>query len=217
MAKASNQAFSFEGVSLRRGDAEILRNLTWQLGRGRLAAVLGANGSGKTTLLRVLAGYLWPTRGRVDVLGERLGATDVRQLRRRLALVDPAGRFGVDERLTAEQVVQTGFFGSLALYDPVAPTQAERARHLLEMVGLSPAANRSFGVLSTGERRRCLLARALAADPELLLLDEPTAGLDPPGREQLLATLPRLRRAHRDLAIVLVTHHAEEITADTDE
>ena len=213
----SSPAVEMTDVTLMRGLVTILSHINWQLPRGAYAALLGPNGSGKTTLMHVLTGYMWPTSGSVDVLGMRLGQIDVRQLRRRVGLVDPAQRFGVDGTLTAHQAVLTGHFATLALYDEVDDRQIEHADHLLAAVALEHRRDQPFRLLSTGEQRRCLLARALVHVPELLILDEPTAGLDVSGREHLLATIDQLRKRTHAPTIIMVTHHVEEISPAADQ
>lgn len=202
-------------VSVVRQGTDILDRITWQVPRGACAAILGPNGSGKTTLTRVIAGYEWPSNGRVTVLGQTLGRTDVRQLRRRLAVVNPAERFGVDAQLSARQVVLTGCFGTLGLYERPTAGQIEKAEHLLKTVGLDHRPGHRYGLLSTGEQRRCLLARAMIDLPELLILDEPTAGLDIAGREHLLATLEQMLAQPDAPTVILVTHHVEELARAT--
>ena len=210
-------AVRIAGVSIRRSGVSILSDIDWTLPRGASCAVLGPNGSGKTTLMRVITGYMWPTEGTVDVLDRRLGRTDVRELRKYVSVVDPSERFGVDENLTALQAVLTGYFGTLFLYDRTSGKQADHADHLLRAVGLAHRRGHRFGLLSTGERRRCLLARALVRLPEILVLDEPTAGLDIAGRERVLATIEQLRRLHPRMTVLMVTHHVEELSPRTDQ
>ncbi len=210
-------AIELRDVSLRRGDVWILDGIDWRVPAGSVAAILGPNGSGKTTLTRVITGYEWPTIGRVEVLGQRLGQTDVRELRRRVQIVNPSARFGVDANLPAIDVVLTGYFATLALFDPVSQPQRQRARELLATVGLAHRADHALGLLSTGEQRRCLLARALVELPEILILDEPTAGLDIPAREHLLATIDQLHTLPDRPTIVTITHHVEEISPATDQ
>lgn len=205
-------AVVMKDVSVRRGDVTILRNINWTLRRGAVAALLGPNGSGKTTLTRVITGYEWPTEGTVDVLGDRMGRVDVRELRKRVQIVNPSARFGVDAGLIAEQVVLTGYTATLYLYDAVTEEQRKRARRLLAAVGLSHRTEHKFGTMSTGEQRRCLLARALVRLPEMLILDEPTAGLDVNAREHLLATIDQLHHLPDAPTILIVTHHVEEIS-----
>jgi iron complex transport system ATP-binding protein len=205
-------AVQMRNLSVRRGDVTILEDINWTLRRGAVAALLGPNGSGKTTLTRVITGYEWPTEGTVDVLGDRMGRVDVRELRKRVQIVNPSARFGVDAGLTAEQVVLTGYTATLYLYDSVTDEQRQRARRLLRAVGLSHRTDHKFGTMSTGEQRRCLLARALVRLPEMLILDEPTAGLDVNAREHLLATIDQLHRLPDAPTILIVTHHVEEIS-----
>ncbi len=214
---ASSPAIAIRNLHVRRGQTHILQDFNWTLPRGSLGVILGPNGSGKSTLLRVLRGQAWPTGGEIEVLGEKFGAYDWRQMRKRLAVVDPTERFTVDGRVHAIDAVLTGFFSTLWLYDEPTQAQRDRAEHLLEAVGLAHRRDHAFGVLSTGEQRRCLLARALVDVPEILALDEPTAGLDLSGRERLLATVQQLRADHPELTVVLITHHVEEIAPDTDQ
>jgi len=210
-------AVEMSGVSVTRGEVTILESVDWSLPAGSRCVVLGPNGSGKTTLMRVITGFVWPTRGLVHVLGQRLGTTDMRVLRRRMGVVDPAERFGVDADLTALEVALTGYFGSLGLYDQPTPEQRQHASLLLDNVGLSHRRDHKFGLLSTGERRRCLMARALVHLPELLILDELTAGLDISGRERVLATIDQLQELHPRLTVIMVTHHVEEISPQTNQ
>lgn len=210
-------AIQMAGVSVVRGETPILDRINWTLPRGGRCVILGPNGSGKTTLMRVITGFMWPTHGTVHVLGEQLGHTDVRALRRRIAVLDPSERFGVDGELTALQAACTGYFGTLGLYDTPSDEQVEHARQMIRTVGLAHRENHRLELLSTGEKRRALLARALVHLPELLILDEPTAGLDVSGRERLLATIDQLQRLHRDLTVIMVTHHVEEVSPRTDQ
>lgn len=205
-------AIRLTGVSLVRQDTPILQDIHWTVPRGACVAVLGANGSGKTTLTRVLTGYEWVSAGTVEVLGQTLGQTDVRALRQRISIVNPADRYGVDGSLTAHEAALTGYFGSLKLYEKVTAEQRDHAEHLLRAVGLGHRLTHRYHVLSTGEQRRCLLARAMVRIPELLILDEPTAGLDVFAREHLLATIDQLHRSAEPPTILMVTHHVEEIS-----
>ena len=211
------EAIALRDVSVVRGGVRILEGVNWNVRRGETAAILGPNGSGKTTLTRVITGYEWATTGTIDVLGRRLGRTDVRELRRHVQIVNPSARYGVDARLSAVDVVCTGYFATLGLFDQPTAEQRDRAEHLIETVGLAARRDHAYGLLSTGEQRRCLLARAMADLPRVLILDEPTAGLDVAGREHLLATIDGLHRMAAGPTVVTITHHVEEINPRTEQ
>jgi iron complex transport system ATP-binding protein len=218
VTSAPAAAVVLSGVGVTLGGASILQQVDWNLPRGSRAALLGANGSGKSTLLRLLAGYQYPTEGSVEVLGERFGAVDLSTLRQRIGVVDPASPLLFDERTTVRDAVLTGFFGNLAPWfnEPTAEQEA-LADETLETVGLCGHAQQPFTTLSTGERRRTLLARVLVQQPELLLLDEPAAGLDLPGREELLATLETAVERRPELTLIVATHWLEELPRSTDQ
>jgi len=178
-------------------------------------ALLGPNGAGKSTLLQIMATYAYPSRGHVELLGFRLGRVNVFDLRPWIGHVSPHHR--VDLHRTVEEVVLTGTTGTIQLVQrrEVSAAEVSRAAALTELMGLADRADARWQVLSVGERGRTLIARALMAQPRLLLLDEPAAGLDVAGREQLVASLDNLRRRQPGLATVLVTHHLEELPAST--
>ena len=190
-----------------------MRDLTWTVEPGERWVVLGPNGSGKTTLLQLATGHLHPTSGTVDVLGHRLGRVDVRALRTRIGLVSGAVTRLLRPGLTAAEVVLTGRYAALEpWWHEYTDDDRSRARSLLADAGLAGgAADRPFGVLSEGERQQVLLSRAVMADPELLVFDEPAAGLDLGARERLVARLERLAADPQAPPIVFVTHHVEEI------
>jgi iron complex transport system ATP-binding protein len=190
----------------------LLHDLAWTVRRGEHWAIVGPNGSGKTTLVRVLAGYLWPSRGEVTVLGQRFGEVDVRELRKIIGIVSSSLVEWLPPDLDARTTVATGFEASIGLTH-VAIDDAERAAAdaALAAVGAAAIAGRAYGVLSQGERQRVMIARALVHEPALLILDEPCAGLDPVARERFLADLGGLIASGRAPALVLVTHHLEEI------
>ncbi len=204
-----------DSASLVRDGRALLAQICLQVRAGEHWALLGPNGAGKSTLLRLLATYAHPTAGTVEILGRRLGRVDVFTLRPLVTLVSshlpvPAGR-------TVRELVLTGATGTTDLAARWTPAAADldRARTAIAVMGLDRLAGVRWPVLSQGERSRTLIARALAGQPRVLLLDEPAAGLDLPGREQLLASLARLREHQPDLATVLVTHHLEELPVST--
>jgi iron complex transport system ATP-binding protein len=209
-------ALAIRNVSLSRGETQILRNVNWQLPRGVCAAILGPNGSGKSTLARILACYLWPTQGDVSILGGTFGEINLAEARQQVRLVQAAGPYDVDPELTAREVVLTGFFSSIGLYDPVTPAMEAEADRLLNLVGLNHVASHPYATLSSGERVRSLIARALVVQPSLLLLDEPTNGLDLLAREQVLATVQKMfDEPGRSPTVIMITHHVEELPPAT--
>jgi iron complex transport system ATP-binding protein len=206
------EVVSLSGVSLKRGDVTILSDVGWCVRAGEHWVVLGPNGSGKTTLLQVVAGYLHPSAGKVAVLGGEFGRVDLREARRAIGWVSPALAERLHPRDAALDVVVSGAFASIGLFfEKPRHTHRERAAALLEAVGCEGLADRPFGVLSQGERQRVVLARALMADPRLLVLDEPTAGLDIAAREDVLEALEVLVGPADGPTVLLVTHHLEEV------
>jgi len=207
--------FQASGVDLVRDSRLLLDQVSVTIRAGQHWALLGPNGAGKSTLLQIMATYAYPTRGHAELLGHRLGRVNVFALRPRIGHVSPHHR--VDPQRTVREVVLTGVTGTIQLVQRRETSQAEltRAAALTELMGLADRADASWQVLSQGERSRALIARALMPEPELLLLDEPAAGLDVAGREQLLASVDELRERHPGLASVLVTHHLEELPAST--
>jgi iron complex transport system ATP-binding protein len=206
-------AILLRSVGVVRSNRWILRDINWAVPAGACAAVLGPNGSGKSTLTKVIAGHLWPTAGDVRVLGEHFGEVDLHQLRRGIRLVSSTAPVELDHELTAHEVAMTGFFGTLGLYDEVSQQMRDDAAGMLDRVGLHPVADHRYNTLSSGERMRCLLARALVIRPQLLMLDEPTMGLDFLAREQVLAAVQSLSTAddeHRP-TVLMITHHLEEL------
>ena len=205
-------ALWLDEVHLRIGSSHVLRGVSLRVEATDRWVVLGANGAGKTTLLRIAALYQHPSSGTVEVLGQRLGRCDVRVLRERIAFTSPAIAAALEPRMTATEVVMTAKYAALApWWHHYDVADRSRAVALLDRFGCRPLADHGFPTLSAGERQRVLLARALMRDPELVLLDEPMAGLDIGGREQLLGDLADLAAAPAAAPVVLVTHHLEEI------
>ena len=205
---------NLSGVSFVRDGRTILAPLDWQVRPGERWLVLGANGSGKTTLLRIASLYEHPSTGKVRVLGEQLGRTDVRELRRRVGYLSAALAGELRPALRCLDVVMTARYAALApWWHRYTTADEQQASACLDRMGVAWAAERPLGTLSSGEQQRVLLARTLMNDPGLLLLDEPSARLDLAGREQLVAALGDLTLDPSAPPLVMVTHHLDEVPA----
>lgn len=205
-----------ENLSVHRGGKTILGPLNWQVLEGQRWVVLGPNGAGKTTLLQVCSSLIHPTSGSIKILGEQLGRVDVFELRTRIGLTSsalveqlPADELVIDVVLTAAYAMLGRWQEKYDLWDE------SRAMALLTALGVRDLGDRNFGSLSEGEKKRVQIARALMADPELLLLDEPASSLDLGGREDLLKRIEVFAKDPLAPATVIVTHHIEEIPAGT--
>jgi iron complex transport system ATP-binding protein len=199
-------------VRLTRDERAILDGITWTVRAGERWLVLGANGSGKTTLLRIASLYLHPSSGEVRVLGETLGETDVRALRRRVGLASAALAAELRPELAVSDVVMTAKFAALETWwHKYSPEDREKALGCLARFGVAQFADRPLGTLSSGEQQRVMLARSIMTDPGIVLLDEPSARLDLGGREQLVGALGEMVKDPTAPPLVLITHHVDEV------
>lgn len=211
----TDPVLNVDDVTVVRSGNPILQGVSLTVRAGEHWALLGPNGAGKTTLLRMLGAFEHPTKGAVEVLGQRLGRVDMRALRAGIGHVDP--RHAPSGALTVRDVVLTGATNTAALiprWQP-SPEQLAESDRLVDLLGLSHRRDANYQILSQGQRGRTLIARALMPSPRLLLLDEPATGLDLAGREQLLERVDLLQSTHPELASVLVTHHLEELPPGT--
>lgn len=211
----SEHVLELRDVTFRRDGKQILHPVSFTVAEGEQWALLGPNGAGKTTILGMCGAETHPTSGTVHVLGRQLGKVELQQLRRTIGHVNP--RHPLRTPLTLREVVTTGITGTIEIPNRWEPTSDDLARvdSLIGTLGLSRRAGDRWPTLSQGERGRALIARALVCRPRLLLLDEPSTGLDVAAREQLLETVDALVDAHPELASILVTHHLEELPTTT--
>ncbi|WP_147534198.1 ABC transporter ATP-binding protein [Bacillus marasmi] len=199
-------------ISLRRNGKWILKEINWKVNKGEHWVIFGLNGAGKTALLNVLNAYEYPTKGKITVLGKEFGKAPLAEsLRKKIGLVSQSLQQKLHNGDNAFEIVLSGAFASIGLYESPTDEMREKAISLLRELGCYDYANRNYETLSQGERQRVLIGRALMADPELLILDEPTNGLDFLAREMLLESVEKIAKETNGPTIIYVTHHAEEI------
>lgn len=199
------------GVTWERDERHILNDVHWTVRKDEHWALLGLNGSGKTTLLNMITGYIWPMKGHVSVFGHRHGTVDLRELRKRIGWVSSAFQERIHPRELALNLVISGLHATIGLFDRPTPEHKAKALALMETLGCAHVARREYQTCSHGEKQKLLIARALMASPELLILDEPCTGLDFVSRQSLLDSVARLTRRADAPTLLYVTHHVEEI------
>jgi iron complex transport system ATP-binding protein len=200
------------GVSLMRDGKKLLSDIHWTVKKGEHWAVLGLNGSGKTTLLNMINGYIWPTKGSIKVLGKAFGKTSLPELRKSIGWVSSSIQERIPRNQLARDVVISGKYASIGLYEAVDAQDEEKALRLMEQLHCAALFSRAYEHCSQGERQKLLIARALMAEPRILILDEPCNGLDLFAREILLESVEELAKDKHGPTLVYVTHHPEEIS-----
>ncbi|RKQ35833.1 ABC transporter ATP-binding protein [Oceanobacillus halophilus] len=206
-----NTVIDIQDVSWKRQGKPILSDVNWKVLKGEHWAIFGLNGSGKTTLLNMINGYIWPTTGTLSVLGQIFGQTDMRELRKSIGWVSSSLQERLKENAVAEDIIVSGKFASIGLYDQASHDDFQKAYQIMEQLGCSHLYGRTYQTCSQGEKQKILIARGLMSSPELLILDEPTSGLDFLSREDLLDSVHQLANEKNAPTILFVTHHIEEI------
>lgn len=199
-------------VTITRSGKNLLDSVSWRVLPGDHWVIVGPNGAGKTTLLQVASANMHPTSGTAEILGERLGAVDVFELRPRIGHTSASIAELVPAGETVRNLILSAAYAVLGRWnEEYEDEDHQRAMAMLAELGIAALADRTFGTLSEGEKKRVLIARALMTDPEVVLLDEPAAGLDVGAREDLIASLEALASDNRGPSLVMVSHHLEEI------
>lgn len=206
------KVIDISNMSWRRQGKEILHDINWTVNEGEHWAVLGLNGAGKTTLLNMVNGYIWPTTGKVTVLNRKFGTVDIRELRKKIGWVSSSLGERVNGRHMVKDIIVSGKFAAVGiLYEDPTAADFAKAVGLISQLGIKHLAEKPYDVCSNGEKQKILIARALMADPKLLILDEATSGLDFVAREELLETINNLALEKVAPTIIFVTHHIEEV------
>lgn len=205
------EILAFEQVQFIRQQNALLKDINWRIAAGEDWAVLGLNGAGKSLMLNMISGNLWPTSGKLTVLGEVFGRTSIPDLTKRIGWVSQSLQERIHREEQAEYIVLSGKFASIGIYQQFTEAELDEAKALLTSLGAKKLIGKVYQVLSQGEKQIVLIARALMAKPELLILDEPCNGLDLFAREDLLARIQKMKQAADAPSLLYVTHHTEEI------
>lgn len=205
------EILSFEQVQLIRQQTILLQDINWRINSGEDWAVLGLNGAGKSLMLNMISGNLWPSSGKLTVLGEIFGSTSIPDLTKRIGWVSQSLQERIHREEKVEYIVLSGKFASIGIYQEFLPAELEEAKRILTSLGGEKLIGKAYQVLSQGEKQLVLISRALMAKPELLILDEPCNGLDLFAREDLLQRIKKMKEAPNAPSLLYVTHHTEEI------
>src|SRR3989344_3658227 len=208
-----NSIIELQNISLHRGKTQILKDISWNIKKNEHWALIGPNGAGKTSLLKIISGNLWPSSGKVKVLGKEFGKTDLRELKKKIGWVSSFLTEKIPQNEDILGIVISGKFASFGVYEKITEKDRKKAKRLLKLMDCDYVIRRNFSVISQGEKQKVLIARALMAEPLILLLDEPCIGLDMKARENLLASISKLCREAKT-TVVYVTHHIEEIVKE---
>ncbi|MBJ7540492.1 ABC transporter ATP-binding protein [Streptococcus sp. SL1232] len=203
---------ALKNVTLKRQNKTLLNNLTWEVNKGEHWAILGLNGSGKTSLLKLITAEYWTSDGSVEVLGNKFGGTDISNMRTKIGIVGSFIAERLSPHMLAEKIVLTGKYKSSILYTQYGEKELNEAKQMLISIGGEHLLGRIYASLSQGEKQLLLIARSLMEEPEILILDEATSGLDLFAREKLLRQIEQITNLPKAPTILYVTHHAEEIT-----
>ena len=203
---------TLENVTLSRQNKTLLKDITWKVNKGEHWAILGLNGSGKTSLLKLITAEYWTSQGNVEVLGNKFGGTDISNMRTKIGIVGSFIAERLSPHMVAEKIVLTGKYKSSILYTEYGEKELNEARQMLISIGGEHLLGRIYASLSQGEKQLLLIARSLMEEPEILILDEATSGLDLFAREKLLRQIEQITTLPKAPTILYVTHHAEEIT-----
>lgn len=203
---------TLENVTLSRQNKNLLKDITWKVDKGEHWAILGLNGSGKTSLLKLITAEYWTSQGSVEVLGNKFGGTDISNMRTKIGIVGSFIAERLSPHMLAEKIVLTGKYKSSILYTEYGEKELNEARQMLISIGGEHLLGRIYASLSQGEKQLLLIARSLMEEPEILILDEATSGLDLFAREKLLRQIEQITTLPKAPTILYVTHHAEEIT-----